>query len=162
MEPSILIGEDWDTLEAHHKFMNDPSYAPFTSHLRPLCEDLYLHHFTPSTFPPGIVASSPVIEFATFFNVEPRFPANVEKFIGVLDKGKPEGYLGGVFGEVIEEIANGGKEEGKGKAVRLCLGWTSKDEHMKFRDTPLFKNNIQLLREGVGSVELVHVPFKAR
>jgi hypothetical protein len=41
------------------------------------------------------------------------------------------------------------------------VGWTSKEEHMKFRETDLFKNNIQLLREGVGSAEVFHVPFKA-
>lgn len=45
--------------------------------------------------------------------------------------------------------------------MRLCIGWTSKDAHMRFRETELFKKNIGLLREGVGSAEVYHVSFKA-
>jgi hypothetical protein len=32
---------------------------------------------------------------------------------------------------------------------------------MKFRETQLFKDNIYLLREGVGSMEVFHVKFQA-
>lgn len=62
---------------------------------------------------------------------------------------------------MIEDIAQDGGEEGKGRAVRLCIGWTSKEEHMKFRETKLFKDNIHLLREGSGRPEVFHVAFKA-
>lgn len=32
---------------------------------------------------------------------------------------------------------------------------------MKFRETQLFKDNVGLLRDGVGSAEVYHVAFKA-
>ncbi|TVY28969.1 hypothetical protein LHYA1_G001638 [Lachnellula hyalina] len=185
--PNIVVWLiDWESLAAHQTFMASPSYQPFAARLLPLTENVHLHHFTPSVFPPGIIASAPVIEFATFYDTKPVFVGNVRKFEGVLDQAKAKGdvdvdeYLGGVWGEdvrsrrseekeglsadllppVIEDIAKNGASEGKGRAIRLCLGWTSKEAHMKFRETQLFKDNIALLREGVGSAEVHHVAFK--
>jgi len=165
--PNIVVWLiDWDSLAAHQTFMASQSYQPFAARLLPLTENVHLHHFTPSVFPPGIIASAPVIEFATFYDTKPVFVGNVRKFEGVLDQAKAKGdvdvdeYLGRVWGEVIEDIAKNGASEGKGRAIRLCLGWTSKEAHMKFRETQLFKDNIALLREGVGSAEVHHVAFK--
>ncbi|TVY43477.1 hypothetical protein LOCC1_G003783 [Lachnellula occidentalis] len=157
---------NWASLSAHQAFMNSPSYQPFTARLLPLTENIHLHHFTPSVFPPSVIGSAPVIEFATFYDIQPAvIVGNTRKFQGVLDeaaeRGEVPAYLGGVWGEVIEDIAKGGAEAGKGRALRLCLGWTSKEEHMKFRETQLFKDNVALLREGVGSAEVHHVAFKA-
>lgn len=53
-------------------------------------------------------------------------------FTKAVEEGKPEGFWGGVLGEVVEEIAKGRGEEGKGRAVVLWfvsiffafeLGW---------------------------------------
>jgi heme-degrading monooxygenase HmoA len=55
-----------------------------------------------------------------------------------------------------------GKEGVKqGSAVVGLLGWDSKEAHMAFRETELFKENVHLLREKNGGIELGHVPFKA-
>lgn len=69
-----------------------------------------------------------------------------------------QGVLIHPTGEIVEELEWKGK---KGNAVKLLIGWTSKDEHMKFRDSQVFKDNIGLLREGNGGIEMFHVPFKA-
>lgn len=59
---------------------------------------------------------------------------------------------------MMEDIAKGGAEEGKGSAVVLCLGWESKDAHLRFRDeSSVFQENIWLLREGNKGAEVVHV-----
>ncbi|TVY37514.1 hypothetical protein LSUB1_G003464 [Lachnellula subtilissima] len=183
--PNIVVWLiDWDSLAAHQTFMASPSYQPFAARLVSLTENVHLHHFTPSVFPPSIIASAPVIEFATFYDTKPVFVENVKKFQGVLEQAKARGvadaYLGWVWGEdfrskrseennglsadllppVIEDIAKNGASEGKGRAVRLCIGWTSKEAHMEFRETQFFKDNIALLREGVGSAEVHHVAFK--
>jgi heme-degrading monooxygenase HmoA len=108
--------------------------------------------FLPNPFPPSVLGAAPCVEVATFFKTEERFLGNVEKFMECLSEA--EGYLGHALGEVVEEIE---KEEdaGKGKAVLLCIGWDSKDTHMKFRETNAFKKNIDYLREGLGGVAMV-------
>lgn len=103
---------------------------------------------------------------------------NVEKFAKVLEKGKPEGYLGVAYGKVIEKIVKHGdigKDDAEeSSAVVLLIGyvmqshymsqehvtelynsWESKALHLKFRDTTLFKDNISLLREKNGGAEVV-------
>jgi len=74
-----------------------------------------------------------------------------------VDKKRPDGYFGYAFGETVEEIAkDGGKD---GKAVILWIGWESKEKHMEFRQTEVFKENIRLLREyngGATVVSLLH------
>ncbi|RDW78130.1 hypothetical protein BP5796_05982 [Coleophoma crateriformis] len=94
----------------------------------------------------------------------PTFLAdNAQKFAAALDSAepRPNGYLGSVAGSVMEDIAKGGAEEGKGSAVVLCLGWTSRDAHLRFRnESVVFKENIWLLREGTKGAEVVHVGFE--
>jgi hypothetical protein len=80
--------------------MNDPSYTPFVNRLQPFVDGLYLHHFTPNVFPPSTLGRAPVIEFATGYDTKPVFLENVGRFVGAVDKGSPEGYLGAVFGGV--------------------------------------------------------------
>jgi hypothetical protein len=92
---------DWDSLDSHKNFINSHSYEPFVGSLLPFTDGVHLHHFTPSTFPPTIIGSAPVIEFATFYNTEPVFLSNTQRFLEAVDGGgKVEGYLGGVYGEV--------------------------------------------------------------
>lgn len=75
--------------------------------------------------------------------------------------GTPEGVLGAAYGETIEDdVKEHGKQEGgkAGKAVVLLIGWTSKDAHMRFRETETFKKNIGLLRDKMEGAEMVGFP----
>jgi heme-degrading monooxygenase HmoA len=78
-----------------------------------------------------------------------------------LDEGKPEGYLGHAYGETVEDVkkhADQAKEDVKeAKALVLLIGWESKEIHMKFRESELFKEQIHLVREKQGGVELVSI-----
>ena len=126
-------------------------------------EDVHLHHMTqPDT---TLLARAPCMEVATFHDVEPGFLGNVEKIVAALEKGKPKGYHGALYGEVMEKIVRHkdvGKEGVKeGSAVVAMLGWDSKEAHLAFRETELFKENIWLLREKTGGAEVGHVPFTA-
>ena len=133
--------------------MQTPEYTPFKKGLFTLMESVSLNHFHPTPFPPAIVAHAPCIEFATFHGVETGFLSNVEKFTRILAEGKPAGYLGHTYGPVIEKIP--GKDGTEGDAVRLLIGWESKEKHMEFRDAQLFKDNIALLREKQSGAEVV-------
>jgi len=159
-DPSTLqLLIDWDSLESHLKFIDSPAYGPFVSTLGSLLSSPpYLHHFQPTPFPPSILGSAPVVEMATFYGTGPHFLSNVEKFTDTL-KGKAPGYIGLAYGPVVEEIEKT-KGEGKGKAVVVCIGWESKEAHLKFRDSEDFKENIHYLRDGVKAVEVHHTAFK--
>ncbi len=131
-----------------------PEYGPFLEKLDTiLSRPPKLFHFQPTPFPPHVLGSAPVTEMATFFQIENTFLANVEKFIECL-KGV-DGYLGHVFGETIEEIEKEERSGNVGNAVLLCIGWESKEAHMRFRETEAFKNNIYLLREKTSGAEMV-------
>ena len=143
--------------------MNSPSYEPFKSGLASLIEDVHLYHITQPDI--KLLGLAPVVEFAIFYDVEPTMLSNVENFAAALEKGKPKGFHGIVYGEVMEKIVRPkdvGKEDVKpGSAIVGMLGWDSKDAHLAFRETELFKKNIGLLRENNGGAEIGHVPFKA-
>ncbi|KAF8850345.1 hypothetical protein BDZ45DRAFT_633090 [Acephala macrosclerotiorum] len=160
--PNLLIMMiDWDSVDAHNKFMSLPEYTPFAQRLGLIIEGIHLHHFLPTPSPPSVLGTAPVIEFATFYDAAPDFKASLEKFIKVMDN--PEGTAGHAYGEIIEEVSKhaDGEEGKKGKAVVLTIGWESVDTHMKFRETEKFKSNIGLIRGNHGGVEMFHVAFKA-
>lgn len=154
--PLTKLKIDWDSIESHKQFMVSPGYAAFTQKLGTLTAKApQLFHFVPQPFPPAILSSAAVVEVATFFQTEDSFLSNVEQFMAATAP-QMVGYLGHVFGPVVEEIEKeGGTGAGMGSAVVLCIGWESRERHMAFRETESFKQNIHLLREGVKGAEMV-------
>jgi hypothetical protein len=64
--------------------------------------------------------------------------------------------------KVIESIT---KEEGgkEGKACKLFIGWNSVADHMNFKETEVFKENVGLLKKGHEGVEMVNsLPHRTR
>ncbi|CAG8974557.1 hypothetical protein HYALB_00005830 [Hymenoscyphus albidus] len=157
--PDLLLWFiDWDSYEAHINFTKSAVYESFANNLSALMEGVHLHHVGLKPFPPTVLSKAPVIEFATFLDTKPQFLDNVGKFMNAV--GIPEKCYGGAWGECVETDV-GKHEDGsvKGKAVVLVIGWESKEAHMQFRETELFKETLGLLREGTGGVEMFHVPF---
>ncbi|KAH7364654.1 hypothetical protein BKA65DRAFT_447702 [Rhexocercosporidium sp. MPI-PUGE-AT-0058] len=151
---------DWDSHGSHIKFTKAPAYSGFKDCVISIMESVHYHHVAFTPFPPKILTSAPVIEFVTFLDTKPHFMDNVSKFMKAI--GMPEKCYGGAWGESVE--ADVGKHvDGsvKGKAVVLVIGWESKEAHMAFRETEVFEKSIGLLREGMGGVEMFHVPFTA-
>jgi hypothetical protein len=152
----LIFVIDWESRDAHVKFMNDPSYGPFKARLTSLMEGVHLHHITqPKT---ALLGLAPVMEVATFYDAEPTMLQNVEKFAAALEKGNPDGFHGVVYGKVMEKIvrhAGVGKEDAKpGEAVVLLIGWDSKEIHLAFRETELFK-----VRNSYFASPVVNSPF---
>ncbi|PVH89440.1 hypothetical protein DL98DRAFT_508503 [Cadophora sp. DSE1049] len=151
---------DWDSIDSHIKFTNSPAYAPFKDSLSALMTAVHFHHVPFKPFPPTILTRAPVIEFATFLDTEPHFLSNVDKFMSGI--GTPEKCYGGAWGDSVEmDVGKHSDGSVKGKATVLLIGWESKEAHMKFRETEVFEKNIGHLREGMGGVEMFHVPFTA-
>jgi hypothetical protein len=138
--------------------MSSPEYGPFKSKLSSIMENVHLHHVTPKQFPPSILGAAPCTEMATFYECQPPFFENVERFAQKLVDGNPKGYHGLAYGQVVETIKKDGSGR-EGNAVVLWIGWDSKEMHMKFRETDLFKENIQLLRVENNGAEMVSSYF---
>jgi hypothetical protein len=113
-----------------------------------------------------------VIEFCAFYSPDASFLGNMSQFVSILEgdrkAGKIDGYYGGSYGESVEErvvkhaeILEGKGEGETGKAVVGFLGWESKEKHLAFRETELFKENIGLLRGNNRGAEVFHVKFAA-
>ena len=101
--------------------------------------------------------SAPVTEVATFyFDGEP--PADCQeqatKFAELCEKSAD--LLGWSYGVTYEEIE---REGVKGKGGVLTIGWKSVEDHMKFRETSTFKDNISMLRQTAKKIEMHHVAF---
>ena len=156
---------DWDSYESHQNFVASPPYAPFEKHLLTLVDGpVSMRHANFSPHPPSSAISSttsPVTEVLTayFDSQDSSFAEKYAQFASALiDDGSCKAAAGGW---VMEDVEHGSLGAGKkGKAFVACLGWDSKKAHMKARETPAFKNNIQLLRgPEVKALEVYHVAF---
>ena len=164
----LMLFIDWANVDAHKQFIASPQYGPFKQKLGTIMEGVHLHHINSIPHPPTIIGRAPCTEVAAFFEAEQGFLEKVKEFGEVLEKGKPDGYLGYAYGSVIELVARH-KDEGKegvtkGAAVMALIGWQSREKHLKFRDSQLFKDNIWMLREKNGGAEVVsyHVALDCR
>ena len=79
-----------------------------------------------------------------------------QKFIGICEKEADQQVLGWAYGVTHEEIE---REGVKGKGAVLLIGWESREDHMNFRETDVFKQNIQLLRQTAQKIEMHHTTF---
>ena len=123
--------------------------AYFHSHLKP---------FPPTTLSKTV---SPMTEILTC-HFDPSVDTSaaqsaIKKLVSVVEANAPgyKGYVDG-WGEELQENSN--SLDGKTKVYICCLGWNSKDDHMRFRDTQLFKDNIHHLRDAphLKDMQMVH------
>jgi hypothetical protein len=128
-------------------------YEGFTKKVLEIISKISIHHFTP---PQSLLLYAQVIETCTFFLTTPSFPSNLQKFSSAMTSSPSPipGFKGIQFGEVVEKLK---KEDGKeeGSACKLFIGWETVEDHMKFRETELFKENVPLLRTANEGVEMV-------
>ncbi|KAK3720629.1 hypothetical protein LTR37_003678 [Vermiconidia calcicola] len=153
---------DWDSKAHHETFMNSDIYSAFLKRFATIMDaDPIIAH---ADFQPdgglNSALGAPVTEVATFyFDGAPPDDAqeNAKKFIETCQKEAPgSGVSGWAYGITDEEIE---KDGAKGKGGVLLVGWPSVDAHMEFRNSEVFKNNIDLLRKEVKGIEVHHVAF---
>jgi hypothetical protein len=127
----------------------------------------FTKHVTVTPSPP-LVLRSPVTEIMLAY-----FPANISesakdaataRFQRFIDKGLNKCIdvksISHGWGTENDFPVRGGDEEGqKGTLFTAFIGWPSIDAHMKFRETPDYKENIELLTgmAGMISLEMFHI-----
>ncbi|KAI4230307.1 MAG: hypothetical protein L6R36_000118 [Xanthoria steineri] len=154
---------DWDSVDAHKKFMTQPSYEPFAKHLMSIIDDdiQSLLHAHLSPHPPSAALTSPVTEMITHYfsaNVSKSelssFESSMKEFFRCLEE-NAEGFKGFAGGWVVEEVEHEDVES-KAKSWQSCVGWQSVEAHMAFRETKHFKDNVDLIRPDFKKAMTVH------
>lgn len=160
---SLMI--NWDSIDSHKAFMSSSAYGPFFQSFASIIASppkIVHADFEPSPSALAQALAAPVTEIATFYfdGSEPSdYLSGVTKFRDVLEKEQSHGYIGSAMGITHEQDLE--KDGKKGKAAVVAIGWKSVEDHLKFREHELFKENIGSLRNGAVGAEIVHVQFMA-
>lgn len=142
------------------------AYKPFVDHFAKIADfskaELYHARLTPHP-PEAALADhvSPCTEILRVF-----FPTNysdsdqkkteedIKKLVKAIEDNSDK-YTGSAGGWVEEDVSIPDSEE-KGKVYLVLIGWKSMEDHMAFRDTQAFKDNIHYLR-GAKDLKKFHV-----
>lgn len=159
--PSILqLVIDWDNDDYRKSFERSPARVSMSKNFDSISSGPWqLYHFYPTPSQTSIFGSAPIVEMVTFYNVQPYYISNIEKFIAGAFAGDVEGNLGHIFGPVVEQIE---KLEGgsKGPAVMACYGWAFQGAHVKFFQSDACKQYMSYVMDGAESFEFHQTIFK--
>nr|POF15300.1 hypothetical protein CFP56_42189 [Quercus suber] len=158
---NVELAVTWDGIKNHQDFMGGPEYPSLMSNLKGMVAGKgQMHHvdFKPDGAATKVF-SAPVTEVATlYFDGKPPSDQleNMLKFVAKVEEGAPEGFLGATAGLTHEEIEKDGV---KGIGAMVTVGWQSVDAHMKFRESQLFKDIIELLGKDHKAGDMHHTAF---
>lgn len=161
---SCSTAPEWKDIDAHKTFMSSSAYGPFIKKFEAIMTGVDLYHADLFVGHIARTARSAVVEFAQFY-VPTDYDADKKKqtlqqCLDTVTKDAPKdsGIGEPAIGWSVEERDNE-KSNGKAKVAVLLVGWDSVDAHVAFRELPVFKDNIGLLREGVQGADVCHVPL---
>lgn len=145
---------EWDSLDHHKKFQASEAHSPFIKKVLTIFSEFLLVAHTELSASGRDVFTSPAVELLTVF-----FPAeytslqqdtvttNIQKMLLAIE-GKAKGVRTGVTGWAIESDLKNLKKPGvKGQALFLFIGWDAVEDHIAFRGTDTYKDNIHFLRD---------------
>jgi hypothetical protein len=143
----LTARSDWDDVSDHHNFMKADAYKDFFAEVAPIF-DLdrgapHLTHTNYASHPPNGPRDAPVTEFACF-----ALPASVsnEQKSGLEDAVlnlattvcRTGSCTSFATGWIVEDLDHEKGTDGKAIGFSALLGWPSKEEHMKSRETTEF------------------------
>ncbi|KAI9738796.1 MAG: hypothetical protein M1834_008303 [Cirrosporium novae-zelandiae] len=165
-ENNVDLLVDWDSVDAHKRFMASPEYGPFGGEFGSIMGGpVHVHHRNMQPHPPIAPFSAPVTELCTFFlapdispEAQKKYEAEMKSFAEVIEK-HAKGCKGTSMGWVMEQMSHGNL--GKTKAHTLAVGWESVEAHMAYRETKEFQDSIKPVRELVKGAEVHHVKLQS-
>jgi len=107
-----------------------------------------------------VALGAPVTELITLYTPDrsSALENGAQKLAEVLNKDAP-GFLAAASGWVVEEVEHEKLDGGKGRAYFMAIGWRSVEDHLAYRETESFRENIGLLRDNAKAIEMHHVAF---
>ncbi len=154
---------DWDSQKCHLDWRKTDEFVPFSELIWTIIQEHNLEIFHVDFEPASkrrTVLSAPVTEMATFFfDDEPPadYLEGAATFAQQCLETKVDGFVDLVAGITYQDLV---REDIKGKAALVLIGWTSIDAHMKFRETQVHKDHIHLLRRDAKKTEVHHVAYR--
>lgn len=123
----------------HTSYTPHPATSALSDHVSPATEILTVH------FPTDYSEAD-----------QTKFVNDFKKLVSVIEE-NAKTYTASAGGWIEEELTIPGTDE-KSKAYAALIGWTSMEDHLAFRETQAFKDNIHLLRgaKDLKKVEVVH------
>jgi hypothetical protein len=151
----LMAVSDWDDVSNHHDFMKSDSYKDFIAEVAAVF-DLdrgapALTHANYASHPPNGPREAPVTEFACF--ALPASAGNEQKSAledAVLNLATTCSRVGSCIsfatGWVVEDLDHDKGTDGKAIGFSALLGWPSKEDHMKSRESPEFLETARPVR----------------
>jgi hypothetical protein len=138
---------DWDEVSDHHNFMKADAYKDFFAEVAPIFDldrgTPHLTHANYASHPPNGPRDAPVTEFACF--ALPASASNEQKSAledAVLNLATTVCRTGSctsfATGWIVEDLDHDKGTDGKATGFSALLGWPSKEEHIKSRETAEF------------------------
>lgn len=146
---------DWGDVSDHHTFMKSDAYKDFFVEVAPIF-DLdrgapHLTHTNYASHPPNGPRDAPTTEFACF--ALPASASNEQKSAledAALNLATTVRRTGSctsfATGWVVEDLDHEKGTEGKALGFSVLIGWPSKEEHMKSRESPEFLEAVGPIR----------------
>jgi hypothetical protein len=125
---SVNLDIEWTSVAAARAYQSSKLASSLGAH-----ETLAFVTSSPQVW--HLVLGAPCTEVFTAFGVEEGFAENVGRFVGAVDGDAPEGYRGAAFGESVD-LEEDGNGDGGEKAVRMVIGWTSREAHLEAKGKP--------------------------
>jgi hypothetical protein len=163
---------DWETFEHHKSFEASDTYHPFVEKFMSICSEVVLmshSEIIPLDKTVRDVFTSPATELlSVFFPAEytavqqDKYKEGIQQLIKSIE-GKAKGARAAAIGWAIEDnLPNLQKPELKGRIFFLFIGWDSVEDHLEFRGTDIFKENIHYVRQVEGMQGLLNMHFHGK
>ena len=162
-----LLLADWDSREHHEAFAASADYKPWLERLDKAIDTskAAFHHVN---FQPvselSKAADAPITEITTFFFGDGALgaewlgdAARAAELMGEGDSASSSGFVGLAYGITHEEISS--REDDKGKAGVVMVGWKSEEARAAFRETQTFQEVFGLSKGEAKAIEVLPVTF---
>jgi heme-degrading monooxygenase HmoA len=143
----------WESLEHHKKFQASEAHGPFIKTSLSIFSFLLVAHTELSPLAKDVFGSPAAELLTAWFPTEYTstqqeiVESNVHKMLKAVD-GKAKGSRGAVTGWGVENDVKNLKRPGvTGKVFFLFVGWDTVEDHLAFRGSDLYKENIHFFRD---------------
>jgi quinol monooxygenase YgiN len=172
-DPSLVrLFIEWESLEHHKKVQASEPYAALIEKIDIIFSEVTLvahSNLKDLQHTARDVFTSPAAELLTVFFPAEYTAAQQEKFEAGMHQllknieGKAKGARAAAAGWGMEsDIANLKISGYKGRAFFLCIGWDRVEDHLQFRGTDAYKDNIHFIRDAEDLRDFLNMHFHGK
>lgn len=168
----VRLFVEWNSIDHHKKFEGSEAYKPFVKKVMTVFSEITLmahSNLKPLQHTTRDVFTSPASELlSVFFSAEyttaqrDKFEAGMHQFLKNIE-GKAKGSRAAAAGWGVEDDITNLKIPGlKGRAFFLFIGWDKVEDHLQFRGTDAYKENIHFIRDAEDLRDFLNMHFHGK